>query len=162
MLIFIALALIPVIEIALFIEIGGSIGLWPTIGLIILTAIIGATLVRQQGFAAMAKLQESIAREEDPRGPLAEGVMILMAGFMLLTPGFFTDTVGFLLLLPPVRQWMIAKFGPALAKRSVRVNVNAGARASNDEGPIDVDYEDITDAKPDPDRPKSGWTLPRE
>ena len=106
--IFVLLVAVPIIEIALFIELGGWVGLWPTIGLVIVTAILGAALLRAQGFTAMAQLQQSVAEGGDPRGPMAHGVMILIAGLLMLTPGFFTDTVGFLLLIPPVRSAIIA------------------------------------------------------
>ena len=101
--IFLLLIAVPIIEIALFIELGGAIGLWPTIGLVILTALIGSILLRQQGLAAMRDVQARLGAGEDPGRLLADGAMILVAGALLLTPGFFTDAVGFLLLVPGVR-----------------------------------------------------------
>ena len=98
--IFLALVAIPIIEIALFIEIGGWIGLWPTIGVVILTALVGTLLLRQQGFATINDLQNRLNEGRDPSVALAHGAMILVAGVVLLTPGFFTDAVGFLLLIP--------------------------------------------------------------
>ena len=162
--IFALLVAVPIIEIALFIELGGWVGLWPTIGLVIVTAILGAALLRAQGFAAMARLQQSVAEGGDPRGPMAHGVMILIAGLLMLTPGFFTDTVGFLLLVPPVRSAIIAWAGPRLAARAVylgpggahRPNGAEPERAGPRDGPIDVDYEDLTDGPPRPGG--SGWS----
>ena len=95
---------VPLIEIALFIQVGGLIGLWPTLGIVVLTAIIGAWLVRAQGSVALGNLRDSFSRLDDPTEPLAHGAMILIAGALLLTPGFFTDAVGFSLLMPPVRH----------------------------------------------------------
>ena len=107
---FLILLAVPVIEIGLFIEIGGWLGTWPTIGLVVLTALIGSILLRQQGLAAMREAQSRLAAGEDPGRLLADGAMILVAGALLLTPGFFTDAVGFLLLVPGVRTvlwtWM--------------------------------------------------------
>lgn len=164
--IFLALVAIPIIEIALFIKVGGLIGLWPTIAIVILTAILGATLLRAQGFAAMAKLQASLEQGGDPRGPLAHGVMILVAGLLMLTPGFFTDTIGFLLLIPPVRQALIGWAAPRMAARIVTVGRGRPGASPHDGrrpggpghsgGPIDVEYEDITDGPPRPGG--SGWS----
>ena len=184
--IFLALASIPIIEIALFIKVGGLIGVWPTIALVILTAIIGGALLRAQGFAAMTRLQASLAEGGDPRGPLAHGATILLAGLLMLTPGFFTDIIGFLLLLPPVRAALIARAGPALAARTVFTASTGGSarsgrwpRSGSGSGPIDAEYKDLTDiddpssadssddspAKKSDGRQKigrSGWSRPPE
>lgn len=114
---FLAFLAIPLIEIALFIQIGGAIGLWPTLAIVVLTAIIGTWAVRSQGLGALARLQAALERGGDPATPLIEGVLILIAGVLLLTPGFFTDALGFALLLPPVRRALIAA-GAARAMRS--------------------------------------------
>ncbi len=161
--IFLALVAIPIVEIALFIEVGGLIGLWPTLAVVVFTAVLGAVLLRAQGFAAMAKLQESLAHGGDPRGPLVHGAMILAAGMLMLTPGFFTDAIGFLLLIPPVRSALIAYLGPRMASRVVVAGGSArqGPRRPPEghgggAGPIDVEYEDLTDG---PKRPGgSGWS----
>ncbi len=156
------LVAVPIIEIALFIELGGWVGLWPTIALVIITAILGGILLRMQGFAAMQRLQSSVAEGGDPRGPLAHGVMILIAGLLMLTPGFFTDAVGFSLLLPPVRSALIAWLGPKLAARATFVgpDMRRPQRPHPDQ-PIDADYIDL-DEQDAPDRPKgnSGWSRP--
>ncbi|MEM7523603.1 MAG: FxsA family protein [Pseudomonadota bacterium] len=166
--IFAALVAVPIVEIALFIELGGLLGLWPTIGLVIITAVLGAALLRAQGISAMARLQRAMAEGGDPRGPIADGAMILIAGLLMLTPGFFTDTVGFLLLLPPVRAAISAYVGPRLAARATMAHASAsmGSRSGQGggpdrgrgggDGPIDVDYEDLTDAEPKPGA--SGWS----
>ncbi|MFV0473389.1 MAG: FxsA family protein [Pikeienuella sp.] len=158
--VFVALALIPVIEIALFIEMGGLIGLWPTLGLILLTAIIGGMLLRAQGFAALTRLQRSMAEGGDPRGLMADGAMILIAGFLMLTPGFFTDTLGFLMLLPPVRAAMIGWAGPRLAARTIHVGPRPARGARPDDGPIEAEYEDLTGRDGAHPRKPSGWTIP--
>ena len=82
---------VPVIEIALFIEIGGWIGLWSTIGVVILTAFAGTTLLRLQGLTVLQRVQESAARNEIPVEEVFTGLCLLVAGVLLLTPGFFTD-----------------------------------------------------------------------
>ena len=95
---------VPIIEIGLFIQVGGAIGLWPTLAIVVATAILGTSMIRIQGAQALRNLQQSFSALEDPSEPLAHGAMILFSGALLLTPGFFTDTIGFLLLLPPVRM----------------------------------------------------------
>lgn len=103
MYLFLAFLLVPIIEIALFIQVGGLIGLWPTLAIVVLTAVLGTVLVRTQGRMALGQLQRSFAELDDPTEPLAHGAMILLSGALLLTPGFFTDAVGFALLVPGVR-----------------------------------------------------------
>ncbi|MGR3320552.1 MAG: FxsA family protein [Pseudooceanicola sp.] len=95
---------VPMIEIALFIQVGGVIGLGWTLLIVLLTAILGTYLVRAQGAQAIEKIKRSFNELSDPSQPLAEGAMILFSGALLLTPGFFTDAVGFALLAPPVRH----------------------------------------------------------
>lgn len=109
--IFLALLVVPLIEIGLFIEVGDAIGTWPTIGLVVLTAIVGTYLLRAQGVAALLDLQSRIRDGRDPTATLAHGAMILVAGVVLLTPGFFTDAIGFALLVPPVRAWLMHVIG---------------------------------------------------
>jgi UPF0716 protein FxsA len=109
--IFILLVAIPIIEIALFIQVGGAIGLWPTLGIVVATAIIGTMLIRAQGAAALMRLRNSLQTGQDPTGPLADGAAILVAGALLLTPGFFTDALGLLLLFPPSRHMIFRLIG---------------------------------------------------
>lgn len=103
MYLFLAFVLVPIIEIALFIQVGGAIGLGPTLLIVVITAVLGTWLVRNQGQLAMSQLRQSFNHLSDPTEPLAHGAMILFSGALLLTPGFFTDAVGFALLVPRVR-----------------------------------------------------------
>jgi len=98
---------VPLIEIALFIQVGGAIGLWWTLAIVIFTAILGTRLIRAQGIMAMNDLRSSFSEMRDPTEPLAHGAMILIAGALLLTPGFVTDAIGFLCLIPVTRQAVI-------------------------------------------------------
>ena len=97
---------IPLIEIALFIQVGGWLGTLPTIASIIITAAIGTLLVRQQGLSTLKDLQRGPQTQERVTSGLIGGAVILVAGLLLLTPGFFTDAVGFLCLIPQSRQWL--------------------------------------------------------
>ena len=95
---------IPIIEIALFIQIGGWLGLFPTLLIVIITAALGTYLLQSQAIATFSNIRQSLETLQNPSESLAEGAMILFAGALLLTPGFFTDFVGFLLLTPWFRS----------------------------------------------------------
>jgi len=95
---------IPVVEIYLLIQVGESIGALPTVALVIFTAVLGVWLLRWQGLTTLAQVQQSLAQGQLPAVPLLEGLLLLVAGALLLTPGFFTDTLGFTLLIPPLRR----------------------------------------------------------
>lgn len=99
--------LLPIVEIALLINIGSSIGAGITILLILTTAVVGVMLVRYQGFSILRDAQSQISKGQPPAKALAHGILVLLAGLMLIIPGFFTDGVGFLLLLPPVRSLLL-------------------------------------------------------
>jgi len=151
---------IPLIEIALFIQIGGAIGLFPTLGVVVLTAIIGSWLVRSQGAREMANLRSSFSELRDPSEPLANGAMILFSGALLLTPGFFTDAVGFALLVPSVRSavysWARSRVNVTQFQMGPQPQPSPHSNAPDDTV-IDGEFESIEESR----RPKqepSGWT----
>ena len=160
---------IPILEIALFIQVGGWLGLWPTLLIVVLTALLGTVLVRQQGLAQIRAVQSSLNRLSDPTRPLAHGAMILASGLLLLTPGFFTDAVGFALLVPGVRDAVMRFVRSRITVQSFRMGGEPMQRhppARDDvvEGEaLDLDrYQ----GRPSPERPAerawdgrpSGWT----
>ena len=98
-----AFILVPLIEIYILIEVGGVIGTWPTIGLVILTGVVGAYLARIQGLKTMLRIRESMEQGAMPTEDLFDAALILVAGVMLLTPGLLTDAAGVLLLIPTTR-----------------------------------------------------------
>ncbi|NOZ60318.1 MAG: FxsA family protein [Calditrichaeota bacterium] len=106
--------IVPLLELALLIQIGKQIGLFSTLLIVISTGILGAFLAQQEGFAVIRKIQESISQGKLPTDSLLEGAMILAGGILLLTPGLITDTLGFILLLPitraPIRDLIKRKF----------------------------------------------------
>ncbi|MBE1289890.1 MAG: FxsA family protein [Rhodobacteraceae bacterium] len=148
---FVLFLAIPLIEIGLFIQIGGFIGLWPTLAVVVVTAILGTWLVRSQGSLALSQIRASFNELNDPTEPLAHGAMILIAGALLLTPGFFTDAIGFSLLVPPVRQFLILQVKSRIKTTSFQSRANFGSQSGTI---IDEDGE-ILDT--DPHGP-SGWT----
>ncbi|NOT86473.1 MAG: FxsA family protein [Methylococcaceae bacterium] len=95
---------VPFIEMYLLIQVGGIIGVFPTIMLVMLTAVIGAGLLRYQGFSTWQRLQSNLAQGIMPAYELIEGLLLLLGGLLLLTPGFFTDALGFACMIPAVRQ----------------------------------------------------------
>lgn len=152
---FLAFLLVPLIEIGLFIQVGGWIGLWPTLGIVVLTAILGSWLVRTQGLMAMGKLRSSFSTLQDPTAPLADGAMILFAGALLLTPGFFTDAFGFALLMPPVRA---AVYKYVRARVKVQTFDMGGQRHDPRQSPADKDVIDVEFKEVGPNDPPSEWT----
>mgnify|MGYP001996534709 CR=1 FL=1 len=105
----------PIVEMYLLIQVGGWIGALPTIGLVALTAVVGMTLLRQQGFATLLRGQQRMAEGQLPAQELMEGFALAVGGALLLTPGFVTDAVGFALLLPLTRRMLVG----ALVRRGV-------------------------------------------
>ncbi|MFN4090712.1 MAG: FxsA family protein [Alphaproteobacteria bacterium] len=103
-----ALIAVPLIEIAVFIQVGSLIGLVPTLLLVLATAVAGTILLRAQGFRTVQSARATVEAGGFPARELFDGLCILFGGALLLTPGFFTDAVGLLLLLPPVRELMRA------------------------------------------------------
>jgi len=97
---------IPLAEIAVFVIVGQQIGVLPTLGLVIATAIAGSLLLRMQGFAVLSRMQRELGEGRMPARELVHGVMILFAGILLMIPGFVTDTIGLLLFIPAVRDAM--------------------------------------------------------
>ncbi len=151
MVVFILLAMIgvPILEIAVFIKLGGFLGLWPTLAAVIITAIIGTSLLRHQGLSALYRVQESLARGHFPMAEIFDGLCLLVAGAFLLTPGFVTDGFGLLLFLPPVRallRRLVGHYMRASGKFEIRAS---GLAPDNDDTIIDGEFRDITP----PDKP---------
>ena len=109
--------IVPLIEVLLLLEVGSRIGTLNTIFVIILTGILGAYLMRLQGFYVFRKIQEGLSQGVPPARSIVEGAMILAGGILLLTPGFFTDAIGFLLLIPRSRRTLLDKIQKAIETR---------------------------------------------
>lgn len=157
MYLFLAFLAVPLIEIALFIQIGGAIGLWTTLLIVVATAVLGTYLVRSQGLRAMADLRGSFDEMQDPTEPLVHGAMIIFAGALLLTPGFFTDAVGFSLLIPGVRTWMYQAIRKRVTIHSFGPGPGQPPHRHPQDDVIDGDFRDVT---PNDDQiaGSSGWT----
>ncbi len=160
---FLAFLAVPLIEIALFIQVGGAIGLGWTLAIVVLTALIGTFLMRAQGAIALGQIKSSLSEVRDPTEPLVNGAMILFAGALLLTPGFFTDAVGFALLMPSIRRAAFQAMRSRI-KMSGSVNINAGFGNTQkqqhrpmDGDVIDGEYHELSEDEKKAQRP-SGWT----
>lgn len=140
--ILVAFLLLPLVEIALFVLVGGWIGLWPTLALVVGTTIGGALLLRSLGRRAVEDLRRGTGRGMAP-GDLA---LKAMAGMLLILPGFLTDTCGLLLLVPPLRRALVA----ALA---ARVTVARPEPQRPADIVIEGEFHHV-----DPQAPPSGWT----
>lgn len=161
-LILIAFICVPLIEIAVFIELGGMIGPGPTLGLIVLTAALGTWQLRAQGLATLSRARSQMERGEMPARELFDGLCLLVAGALLLTPGFVTDSLGALLFVPPLRNALRRAIGRYIAARA-ETRVFVDGREVHRRRPggrtIDGEYDDLTD-RPEPDRDASR-RLPR-
>ncbi len=159
---------VPIAEIAAFIQVGGLIGLWPTLLTIVLTALIGTAILRHQGLATLSRAQSTLNDGRLPLDSVVDAVFLLVAGLLLLTPGFLTDAVGFILLVPGFRR-TIAKTVFEKIRASGRFEVHSfssggmrpdgnGHGGGRGSGPvIDGEAVEITDppegGEPDPSSP---------
>lgn len=156
--IFLALVGIPLIEIAVFLEVGERIGLWPTLAMIFATAAIGTALIRHQGLSVLADARGSLERGEAPVRALLDGVCLLIAGAMLLTPGFVTDAFGAVLLIPPARFFLQAGVLRWIAAKG---QFNNGGRAGRHTGgPVIIEGEFDQDDDDEP-TPRAGGLPPQ-
>ncbi|MEO1702929.1 MAG: FxsA family protein [Pseudomonadota bacterium] len=148
-----ALLAVPLLEIAAFIVIGGQIGIWLTLLMILVTAILGSILLRWQGFGLVSRIQSEMGQNRVPARELVHGVMILVAGVLLLTPGFITDGLGFLLFVPALRD-----LGWSFVKSRIQIVGMPGRQDGSpyrDGQTIDLD-DDEFQRSPDPSRSGKG------
>ena len=149
-----AMIVVPIVEIAVFIGVGGYLGLWPTIAIVVLTAIAGAGLLRYQGLATLFRASEILAQGRFPMSEVFDGLCLLVAGALLLTPGFVTDGVGLLLFVPGFRAVLGQAAGRYLAA-SGKIHVRTDGPASpsrRDTGEAPVIEGDFDDVTPEEDR----------
>ncbi len=140
---FLLLLTIPLIEIGLFIAIGGEIGLWPTLAVVVITAIVGAAAIRSQGKSVL----KDLGRLDDPKKATAavlNGAFIVVAGLLLLTPGFLTDSIGLSLLVPPVRAWIARRLAGRIR---VAAMTGAGMGGARPGGSDPSDHPGSTDGR---------------
>lgn len=130
---------VPIIEIGLFIQVGGFLGLWPTIALVLITAFVGASLVRSQGIQTLMSVQGRLQQGEMPAQQILEGVMLAVAGVLLLTPGFMTDALGMLILLPAPRAMIAKKMMEKMVVKNMSGGFHAGGQTGFGQSPFGDD-----------------------
>ena len=154
---------VPAAEIYLFIEVGGQIGAWPTVGMIFATALVGGTILRYQGRQMIARAREQVAKEELPVAEIAHGAVLVLAAFLLLTPGFITDALGALLLIPFLRRLILGVILVAIRTRIHRFETHAGPGGPQRGGAvIDGEFEDISGSQPNGPPPADQKRLDRD
>ena len=129
---------VPLAEIVVLVEVGSFVGVAGTLGLVVMTALAGALMVRQQGLASVRQIHTALSRGELPARAFYHAGFLLLAGALLLTPGFLTDTLGFLCLMPPVReqlgQWLIRHWLEA---------VTTGQGSAGIQDPIEGNFREV-------------------
>lgn len=149
----------PLAEISVFILVGSQIGVLATIGLVLVTAVAGAILLRIQGFGIMERIRRTLEAKQVPGREMVHGVMIMIAGVLLLTPGFVTDTCGFLLFVPAIRDmaWRFLRDRIVVQTVQTRGPGQGPGRAPSNSGPtIDLDDDDYSSNRRDPRSPWIG------
>ena len=117
---FLLFLIVPVIEIYLLMEVGSLIGAIPTVAILLLVSLLGAYLVRSQGFRIFLQVREELARGRAPAAQLLDGALVLFGGVLLMTPGFFTDFLGIFFLIPVTRRLIKRWLGLWLQARLAR------------------------------------------
>ncbi|HXF52917.1 MAG TPA: FxsA family protein [Hyphomicrobiaceae bacterium] len=142
---------VPLLELVVLIKVGQLIGLWPTVLIVVVTAIAGTAILHRQGLAALSRAFASVEHGELPIEPVTDGVMLLLAGALLLTPGLITDAAGLLLLVPMFRRRMASWVFDRLIQRGrsfLRRQRNQLDEHEDDGVVIEGEFERIEDAPP--------------
>jgi len=105
-LIFVAL---PLIEIAVLIKVGEAIGFWPTMLWLVAAAVLGSIVIREQGLSVVGRAFDAMREGRIPLEPMLDSYVVIMAGLLLIVPGLISDAIGLLLLIPPLRRWLIRR-----------------------------------------------------
>lgn len=137
--------LVPFVEIYVLIEVGSRIGAPWTIALVVLTAAIGAALVRRQGLATLSRVQASLDAGTLPAVELVEGAFLLVAGVLLLMPGFVTDAVGVTLLTPPARRALVQRLLARGVIRAAGTRPRSGGSGSGRGDTLEGEYRRVDD-----------------
>lgn len=154
---FLLFVAVPIIEIALFINIGGWLGTFPTLAIIVITAALGTYLVKNQAISTFGMIKRKFEGLQNPTEPVAHAAMILFAGALLLTPGFFTDAVGFSLLMPWFRSYIFIFMKSKINLQNTKFNnANNATRHEYSRKPCGNVVLEGEYWENKPDHPKSG------
>lgn len=144
-LVLLLLLALPLIEIAGFVIVGSEIGVLATVALVIATTVLGSVLLRIQGFGILTRIRETMETGGEPGRDLVHGFMVMLAGVLLFLPGFFTDIIGLVLFIPPIRD-LAWKF---LSKRITVVSVGGFSRRPAGRPTIDLEEDEYSRRRPD-------------
>ena len=152
---FVLFIVVPIVEMYILIKVGAMIGGLYTIALVLATALIGVSLLKKQGLSTFINAQQKMQTGQMPITEIAEGLMLAEAGALLMTPGFVTDTVGFILLTPVLRQLIAKRFFQAwLLKaqvsgsyRQTSYRESCGRSTFDESGIIDGEFKEVEDEK---------------
>jgi len=153
---FLLFVIMPILEMVVLIKVGSSIGALYTIALVLLTAVVGVALLRQQGLRTLLHANQKMRSGQMPVEEIGEGLMLAVAGALLLTPGFVTDSIGFLLLTPGVRQRLAHKIAEKLVASGSGALGQGGFYSSSEStysqsrggDVINGEFQDVSDDKP--------------
>ncbi len=137
--------LFPALEIYLYVLLGGEIGAWATLGVVLGAIVAGLAILRFQGFSMLLGARRALMDGEEPAGPIIEGVAVLIAGLLLIIPGMITDVLGLLLLIPPLRRALIGLIAKSISAR-LRGSVRAAATEAAEV--IDVTFSEVPPEPP--------------
>ena len=136
----------PLVELAVIISVADSIGVFNTIGLLILVSLVGAWLARREGAGVLQRIQGALSRGEMPSNEVADGGLILLAGALMIAPGFVSDVLAILLLLPPTRAVVrvpLLRYAARKGLFAVGVPGSRGGAGRRRAGRVDVDVWDV-------------------
>jgi len=152
-LLIVVFVVVPIIELAVIIQIGQLIGVLPTIALLVIDSIVGSMLLRAQGRAAWERFNRALAERRPPAREVLDGVLIIFGGALLITPGFVTDVLGLLLLLPPTRALLRGVVARRVLPRMIYTTV-AGRRVYGRPSRADERDYDVDGSASDVDPPR--------
>jgi UPF0716 protein FxsA len=137
---------VPIAELAVVIQVGQAIGVWWTVGILVVDAILGSVLMRAQGRTAWRRFNDAIAAGKIPAREVLDGALVIFGGLLLLTPGFITDFLGLLLLIPPTRALVRAVLARRLMHRMVASMSRPGVRGDDvvDGTAVDLESDRLT------------------
>jgi UPF0716 protein FxsA len=150
-----ALLALPLLEIALLIRTGQKLGLWPTMGIIVGTGVLGIAVLVRQRFAVVSGVMNAVNEGKTPLAPVMDGAFLVLAGGLLFSPGLICDAAGLLLLVPPIRR-LVARWtiGRLLQDAEIQVAVHGDGRLAPNEragGPIiEGEFERLGERGPRP------------
>ena len=145
-LVFLLFIIMPIVEMVLLIQVGSVIGAWYTVGLVLLTAVIGVNLLKRQGLSTLLRAQQKAQQGALPVSEIGEGLLLAVAGALLLTPGFVTDAIGFALLTPGLRSQLAKLVAARMIVSGTQFShttYSSQSRSDRFDDAIDGEYEEV-------------------